>query len=104
MDIPDEAWKAFSVPVESFSWKYTNRYTHHSGLEAAAPIIARAAQVAILRQMAAEIDGKHAIDAADLRAKADELERGEWCTCEPLWTGEAPAVPDRHCPVHREGT
>lgn len=26
------------------------------------------------------------------------------CSCEPRWTGEAPAEPDRHCDLHGEGT
>lgn len=64
-------------------------YAYARGLEAAAPIIARAAQVAILREMADKlVNRKRAQDGgwnnltgfepwAVLYAKADELERGE---------------------------
>ncbi|HEY2085495.1 MAG TPA: hypothetical protein VGH54_05600 [Mycobacterium sp.] len=74
--IPDEAFESFTDAWNGWADPKNREGRAVNALAAAAPFIARAAQVAILRQMAAEIDGKHAIDAADLRAKADELEGG----------------------------
>lgn len=38
------------------------------------------------------------------RAEAPDLSGRPACTCEPLWTGEAPPVPDQACPWHGQGT
>lgn len=75
MDIPDEAWQRHGEVCKSLGLTYGQMISAAEAAQAAAPHIARAAQVQILREMADEIDGKRAIDAADLHAKADELER-----------------------------
>lgn len=37
-----------------------------------------------------------------LASLPDAVVNSQTCTCTPRWTGEAPDVPDRDCPVHGE--
>ena len=84
-DIPDEAYRAMVDGMNTYGHNDEGMYA--AGLVAAAPHIARAAQVAILREMADELNaagnkypawqakGWHY--ASDYTAnKADELEAG----------------------------
>jgi hypothetical protein len=70
--IPEAAWRAFSETEPE--WKFTDKYDRHAQLEAAAPHIARAAQVAILREMEEQLK-----DSYNTTKIVAYFEAGEQC-------------------------
>lgn len=85
--LPDDAWAAFIAAMRSAAEAGMPAEAPALGLRAAAPHIARAAQVQVLREMADELDAEvsrayldddRMSDAADrVRDRANQIERGE---------------------------